>query len=150
MKYKLIISIIFMVCVFCSCRNTNDVDIKETLILVQEGENKVIEIDGDSLLITLSVVTPIFSEGESWKGGGRNVIVYDASIKLNNQTVNFITTSETDSKENRIFKDWNRLEKTVDGIKTYKSYQIGIADLYRENWINMPNHGKYLVKLLIR
>ncbi|MBB6002268.1 hypothetical protein [Arcicella rosea] len=150
MKNKLIISIIYLACILCSCSNTDVIGIAETSIIIQEGEQKIITIDGDSLSVTLISVKPVFSEGEYSDQGGRFITVYDASVKFDDKTIDFRTTSEINDKQNNIVKDWNRLEKTVDGIKTYKSHRIGVADLYPENGRGSLNPGKHIMKLLIR
>jgi hypothetical protein len=120
---------------------------KVNSILINEGDDpKVLQIDGESLSISLLSAQPLFSEGVFLDDGFIAITVYDAMIKINEQTMNFRTTSERDGKNKKIEKDWDRLQKTYHGIEPLGEYQVGISDLYP----NPEVPDKYIVKILIK
>ena len=134
----------------CSKKDTIAPD-NVTSVLIKEGDDpKVLQIDGETLSISLSFAQPLFSEGVFYDDGFRRITMYDAIIKINDQTINFRTQSELDNKNKNIEKDWNRLKRTYAGIQPLGAFQIGVSDLYPEKGSDYQTENKYLIKLLIK
>lgn len=148
MKKTILINIMCISWVLSSCSSI-DVESLDSNVILHEGEEKMVKIDQDSLAIKLVKVTPIFSEGVV-EGDGTTTLhkIYDTDIEIDNQILTFRSSIISTDTLGRKEKTWEQLKDTYQGIKSYKSFQIGISDVYSEG--NPDQGGKYISKVLIR
>lgn len=143
------ITLLCIVGMFFSCSDTTDTPLQDSPITLTVGEEKTVRIDQDSLIVKLVKVTPIFSEGVVELDGTTTFHnVYDTVLTIDEQNLTFRSYFETIDKQARKEKTWEQLKKTFEGIITYKSFQIGISDVYSEG--DPESGGKYFSKVLIK
>ena len=138
---------IISVCASCKSDKEDIVNARESTIILHEGITRSIQIDQNTLSVTLKSITPLFVEGL----GQNNVYMvfrsYDAIIDINGEEIVFRTMMTThDDVRQKL--SWEQLVKTYQGIKPYKTFQIGISDIYTEG--NPDSGGFYIASLLIR
>ncbi len=138
---------IISVCASCKSDKEDIVNARESTIILHEGITRSIQIDQNTLSVTLKSITPIYMEGLVQDKVYMVFRSYDAKIDVNGEEVVFRTMMTThDDVRQKL--SWEQLVKTYQGIKPYKTFQIGISDIYTEG--NPDSGGFYIASLLIR
>lgn len=146
LKYICIIFILSLL----SCGKKDTPDPQSEGIELREGVSEPVTIGKETLEVTLASVTPIFSEGVGTQDGVFTMHrVYDVFISIGDTDLVFRTDITVRSDQKRTGKSWEVLEKSYQGIKSYGSYQIGVADVYSESGDD-GNGAPYIVRILIK
>lgn len=147
MRKIVFIQLLCLLWTCCSCNRT-EVDTQDSSVVLKEGEEKIVKIDQESLAFSFVEVTPIFMEGVVEDNSTTMHQVYDATITIDKENLTFRTYITSTLGQVRNEKSWEQLQKTPEGIKNYKSYQIGVSDIISES--GAGSGDTYTIKVLVR
>ncbi|ODS81638.1 MAG: hypothetical protein ABS46_11005 [Cytophagaceae bacterium SCN 52-12] len=152
---KLILINLMCFLLFFSCKRAEP-EPGPLQIIIKEGEAKSLEVDEEVIQIKLVDVESVFSHGVLHAAGDAFkeetfVLdrIYDATVSIGIDTLRFRTMFTEINNQSPKEKTWEDLAKRPEiDIKAYKSYQIGISNMYSE--LNSDSSRGYVVKLLIK
>ncbi len=154
MKKLILITITCFLLIF-SCKRAEP-EPSASQIIIKKGETKSLEVDDEAIPIKLVGVNVVFTEGLLHAKGHlfeeetlEVYRIYDATISMGSDTLNFRTSFTQINGQPYKEKSWADLSGWPERfIRTFKSYQIGIANIYSQP-NDDPSVG-YAVKLLIK
>jgi len=148
MKKLILIKITCVLFLLCSCTR-GEIEAQLSQIILKEGEEESLKIDGEIIPVKLVYVINTFTEGIVEEKATTFYNSYNVTVSIGSDTLHFSPFFYRINGEPSKEKSWEDLSsRPEEFVKTFRSYQIGISNLYREPNPG-PSHG-YVVKLLIK